>query len=143
MAVLVLREEKTSMMVLFRSFGTRPACASQHMTALRRVFKPGPVLWLGAAVIFPAQTTDPFSGLLAQLTQIFTSLIQIAKTIAPAVGILGFIGLGILYMGSSWPIISTWKQQNPQAVGNVMMGLFFVLFASLVVSIIPNPGGFQ
>jgi len=48
-----------------------------------------------------------------------------------------------LYMGSSWPIISTWKQQNPQAVGNVMMGLFFVLFASLVVSIIPNPGGFQ
>jgi hypothetical protein len=113
------------------------------MTALRGVFKPGSVLWLGAGVIFPAQATDPFSGLLQQLTQIFTSLIQIAKTIAPAVGILGFIGLGILYMGSSWPIISTWKQQNPQAVGNVMMGLFFVLFASLVVSIIPNPGGFQ
>jgi hypothetical protein len=138
---LVLNEENTSMTVLFRSFRVRPACAARYMAALRRVFKP--VLWLGAGVIFPAQTTDPFSGLLQQLTQIFTSLITIAKTIAPAVGILGFIGLGVLYMGSSWPIISSWKQQNPQAVGNVMMGLFFVLFASLVVSIIPNPGGFQ
>jgi len=84
------------MMIMFRFFRVRPTCAVQHMTALRRVFKQRPVLSLGAGVIFPAQTTDPFSGLLAQLTQIFTSLIQIAKTIAPAVGILGFIGLGIV-----------------------------------------------
>ena len=101
-------------------------------------------LLMGGFGILPMQTTGgTFTGLQDQLTQIFGSLITIAKTIAPAVGILGFIGLGILYMGSSWPIISTWKQQNPQAVGNVMMGLFFVLFASLVASIIPNPGGFS
>ena len=109
----------------------------------RRALQRMSPLWFGSLGIGPMQSTDPFSGLSTQLDSIFTSLIQIAKNIAPAVGILGFIGLGILYMGSSWPIISTWKQQNPQAVGNVMMGLFFVLFASLIVSIIPNPGGFS
>lgn len=124
------------------TFGAAPA--STNPRVWRQTLKRGAVLWLGSVGIGPMQTTGgTFGGLQDQLTQIFISLITIAKTIAPAVGILGFIGLGILYMGSSWPIISTWKQQNPQAVGNVMMGLFFVLFASLVVSIIPNPGGFS
>src|SRR5579859_779233 len=97
----------------------------------RYAFSAAP-LFLGSVGRWPMQTgTDPFGSLTTQTNTIFQDLITIAKNIAPAVGILGFIGLGILYMGSSWPIISNWKQQNPQAAGNVMLGLFFVLFASL------------
>ena len=131
------------MTVLSRLSAVRTMRTLKSPQFWRRVFQRIPPLWFGSLGIGPMQSTDPFGGLSTQLDSIFTSLIQIAKNIAPAVGILGFIGLGILYMGSSWPIISTWKQQNPQAVGNVMMGLFFVLFASLIVSIIPNPGGFS
>ena len=90
-----------------------------------------------------AAGTDPFGTLTAQITAIFTSLLTMAHSIAPAVGIIGFLGVGIIYMGSSWPIIGTWKQQNPQMVSNAMLGLFFVMFAGLVVSILPNPGGFS
>ncbi|MHB8629183.1 MAG: hypothetical protein ACYDBJ_21645 [Aggregatilineales bacterium] len=90
----------------------------------------------------PLAGTGPFDNLATQLNDMFTSLLTIAHNIAPAVGILGFIGLGLMYMGSTWPIIGPFKQQHPQAASDVMLGLFFVLFASLVVSIIPNPGGF-
>lgn len=32
-----------------------------------------------------------------------------AQTIAPLVAVIGFIGLGVMYMGSSWPIVGDWK----------------------------------
>jgi len=99
--------------------------------------------WLASANHPILQQGNGFQNLSTQIDSVFTSLLQIAHNIAPAVGILGFIGLGIIYMGSSWPIVGTWKQQNPNAAGQVMLGLFFVMFGGLVVSILPNPGGFS
>ncbi|HPV05882.1 MAG TPA: hypothetical protein PLD57_02355 [Aggregatilineales bacterium] len=49
---------------------------------------------------------------------------------------LGMIGLGVMYMGSSWPIISQWKQDNPRAANQVVVGLLFVIAASTVASLI-------
>ena len=70
------------------------------------------------------------------ITQIFTDAKDIAQVIAPIAAVLGFLGLGIMYMGSSWPIVGDWKRDNPKAANQVIMGLLFVIAASSITSII-------
>ncbi len=43
------------------------------------------------------------------IQNLFTDIRDVAQIIAPIAAIIGFIGLGIMYMGSSWPIIGDWK----------------------------------
>ena len=62
-------------------------------------------------------------------------LIHILLVVA-LTAIIGFIGLGIMYMGSSWPLIGDWKRDNPKAANQVVVGLFFVIFASSVTALI-------
>jgi phage-related minor tail protein len=53
---------------------------------------------------------------LAQAIQdLFTDIRDVAQIIAPIAAVIGFLGLGILYLGSSWPIIGDWKKDNPKA----------------------------
>ena len=66
----------------------------------------------------------------------FTDLKALLQVIAPIIAFLGTVGLGIMYMGSSMPILSDWKRNNPQAASSVVMGLIFVLLASSVASLI-------
>jgi hypothetical protein len=74
---------------------------------------------------------------LAQAIQdLFTDILTTAQTIAPVVAVIGFIGLGIMYLGSSWPIIGDWKRDNPKASNYVIVGLLFVIFASSVTALI-------
>ncbi len=70
------------------------------------------------------------------ITQIFTDAKDIAQVIAPIAAVLGFLGLGIMYMGSSWPIVGDWKRDNPKAANQVVLGLLFVVAASSVTTII-------
>ena len=70
------------------------------------------------------------------ITQIFTDAKDIAQVLAPIAAVLGFLGLGIMYMGSSWPIVGDWKRDNPKAANQVVMGLLFVIAASSITSII-------
>ncbi len=70
------------------------------------------------------------------ITQLFTDAKDIAQVIAPIAAVLGFLGLGVMYMGSSWPIISDWKRDNPKAANQVVLGLLFVVAASSVTTII-------
>jgi hypothetical protein len=44
--------------------------------------------------------------------------------------------LPYMYMGSSWPLISDWKRDNPKAANQVVIGLLFVVFASSVTALI-------
>ena len=44
--------------------------------------------------------------------------------------------LPYMYMGSSLPIISDWKRDNPKAASQVVIGLLFVVFASSVTALI-------
>ena len=72
---------------------------------------------------------------LAQAIQdLFNDILTTAQTIAPVVAVIGFIGLGIMYLGSSWPIIGDWKRDNPKASNYVIVGLLFVIFASSVTA---------
>ena len=70
------------------------------------------------------------------IEQLFGDVQTAAQTIAPLVAVIGFIGLGVMYMSSSWPIIGDWKKENPKAASQVVMGLVFVVFASTVASLI-------
>jgi hypothetical protein len=70
------------------------------------------------------------------IQDLFNDIREVAQIIAPITAIIGFIGLGIMYMGSSWPIIGQWKQDNPRAANQVVVGLLFVIFASSVTALI-------
>jgi hypothetical protein len=66
----------------------------------------------------------------------FAEAQAVAQIVAPMAAFLGFVALGVMYMGSSFPIIGQWKQDNPRAANQVVMGLFFVIAASTVASLI-------
>ncbi len=70
------------------------------------------------------------------ITTLFTDAKDIAQVVAPIAAVLGFLGLGIMYMGSSWPIVGDWKRDNPKAANQVVLGLLFVVAASSVTTII-------
>jgi phage-related minor tail protein len=70
------------------------------------------------------------------IQDLFRDVRTTAQLIAPIAAIIGFIGLGIMYMGSSWPIIGDWKRDNPKAANQVVIGLLFVVFASSVTALI-------
>ena len=38
------------------------------------------------------------------------------------------IGLAIMYLGSSWPLISDWKRDNPRMATQVTIGLLLLVF---------------
>jgi len=73
------------------------------------------------------------------IEQFFGDVQTTAQTIAPLIAVIGFIGLGVMYLGSSWPIIGDWKKDNPKAANQVIIGLLFVIFASSVTTLISFP----
>ncbi len=73
------------------------------------------------------------------IEQFFGDVQAAAQTVAPIVAVIGFLGLGIMYLGSSWPIIADWKRDNPKAANQVVIGLLFVIFASSVTTLITFP----
>jgi len=70
------------------------------------------------------------------IQQLFNDVRDVAQVIAPIAAVIGFLGLGLMYMGSSWPIIGDWKKDNPKAANQVVIGLLFVIFASSVTTLI-------
>ena len=70
------------------------------------------------------------------IQDLFNGIRDVAQIIAPIAAIIGFLRLGLLYLGFSWPIIGTWKQENPRAANQVVIGLLFVIFASSVTALI-------
>ena len=50
------------------------------------------------------------------IEQFFGDVQAAAQTIAPLIAVIGFIGLGVMYMGSSWPIIGDWKKEDRKSV---------------------------
>ncbi len=70
------------------------------------------------------------------IEQWFAEAQSVAQLVAPMAAFLGFVGVGLMYMGSSWPIIGQWKQDNPRAANQVVIGLLFVIAASTLASFI-------
>ncbi len=70
------------------------------------------------------------------IQQVFGDVQGIVQVIAPIAAVIGFVGLGIMYMGSSWPLLGDWKKDNPKAASQVVIGLLFVIFAASVTTLI-------
>jgi choline-glycine betaine transporter len=70
------------------------------------------------------------------ITQLFTDAKDIAQVVAPLAAVLGCLGIGIMYMGSSWPIVGDWKRDNPKAANALVIGLLFVILAGSVTTLI-------
>lgn len=75
-------------------------------------------------------------GLRTEIETFFEDVQALMQVIAPIFAFLGFCGLGLMYMGSSIPVIGDWKKDNPRAASQVIGGLFFVLIASTMASVI-------
>ena len=74
---------------------------------------------------------------LSQAVQdLFNDIRDVAQIVAPIAAVIGFIALGVMYLGSSWPIRASWKQENPRAANQVVIGLLFIIFASSVTALI-------
>lgn len=82
---------------------------------------------------------DSRVDLATAIEQFFGDVQTAAQTVAPLIAVIGFIGLGVMYMGSSWPIVGDWKKDNPKAANQVIVGLLFVIFASSVTTLITFP----
>lgn len=50
--------------------------------------------------------------------------------VAGSMAVIGVLGLGFMYLGSSLPLVSQWKQEHPKAFNDVSLGLIFLVLAS-------------
>ncbi len=50
--------------------------------------------------------------------------------ISGSFAVIGVLGLGFMYLGSSLPLLSQWKQDHPRAFSDVAVGLFLLVLAS-------------
>jgi len=66
---------------------------------------------------------DTIQGFIQDLE---TMLLAISGSMA----VIGVLGLGFMYLGSSLPLISQWKQEHPKAFNDVTLGLIFLVIAS-------------
>jgi phage-related minor tail protein len=71
-----------------------------------------------------------------QLETFFTDIKDILKIIAPICAFIGLIGAGIIYLGSSWPVIGKMKRDNPDLMNNMFIGMAVLLAAGTVSSLI-------
>jgi hypothetical protein len=58
----------------------------------------------------------------------FTQLEELLLAISGSMAVIGMIGLAIMYLGSSWPLISDWKRDNPRMATQVTIGLILLVF---------------
>jgi len=82
------------------------------------------VLILFAVVLPVAAQADPG----AEIEQFFTDVEGIMLAVATSAAVIGFIGLAIMYLGSSVPLIATWKAENPKASSQVVIWLLLLVF---------------
>ena len=74
---------------------------------------------------------------LTQLIEnLFNEALAVAQLVAPLAAVIGFVGLGVMYLSSSWPILGDWKRDNPKAASQVVMGLLFIVFASTAATLV-------
>ena len=78
-----------------------------------------------ALVTMPAAAQSDVGG---QVTSFFQDIEGVMMAIATSCAVIGFIGLAVMYLGSSIPLIAQWKQENPKAASQVVVGLLILIF---------------
>ena len=73
---------------------------------------------------------DTGGNIESTVTGFMESAQTLMMTISSILAVIAFLGLAFMYLGSSLPIISSWKKNNPDAFNNVLIGLGILLFVS-------------
>ena len=71
-----------------------------------------------------------------QIQQFFSDIRDVLKLIAPICAFIGLMGAGIIYMGSSWPVVGKLKRDNPDLMNNMLIGMGVLLAAVTISSLI-------
>jgi len=79
-------------------------------------------------VVIAAPVMAQGSDVGGQVEGFFADLEGILTAVATSCAVIGFIGLAIMNLGSSLPLIADWKQENPKAARQVIMGLIILIF---------------
>ncbi len=72
----------------------------------------------------------------AQVEQFFNDIKDVLKIIAPVCAFIGLAGAGIIYLGSSWPVIGRMKRDNPDLMNNMFIGMGVLLAAGTISALI-------
>ncbi len=72
----------------------------------------------------------------SQVQQFFNDLRDVLKLVAPICAFIGLVGAGIIYTGSSWPVIGKLKRDNPDLMNNIFIGMGVLLAAGTISSLI-------
>ena len=83
------------------------------------------VLLLGLLVTPAVAQGADVSG---QIEAFFEDVEGIMMAVATSAAVIGFIGLAVMYLGSSFPLIASWKAENPKAASQVVIGLLILVF---------------
>jgi hypothetical protein len=84
---------------------------------------------------FLAQT-----DLKTQIETFFNDIKGILQILAPICAFIGLVGAGIIYMGSSWPVVGKLKRDNPDLMNNMFIGMAVLLAAGTVSSLVVFSG---
>ena len=71
-----------------------------------------------------------------QIEQFFNGIKDVLKLIAPVCAFIGLVGAGIIYLGSSWPVIGLLKRDNPDLMNNMFIGMGILLAAGTISALI-------
>ena len=71
-----------------------------------------------------------------QIEQFFNDLKSLLQILAPICAFIGLVGSGIIYMGSSWPVVGRLKRNNPELMDNMFIGMAVLLAAGTISSLI-------
>lgn len=84
------------------------------------------IVWVLLVVVSPvaAQGND----VAGQVEDFFADVEDVMMAVATSAAVIGFIGLAIMNLGSTFPIIAQWKQENPKAANQVVIGLIILIF---------------
>lgn len=69
---------------------------------------------------------DIFGPIQTFIQNVHDTLLAVSGTLA----VIGVLGLGVMYLGSSWPLIGDWKKNNPKAFSDTTWGLLILVFAA-------------
>ncbi len=71
-----------------------------------------------------------------QIEQFFNDLKAIMQILAPICAFIGLVGAGVIYMGSSWPVVGRLKRNNPELMDNMFIGMAVLLAAGTISSLV-------
>jgi hypothetical protein len=72
----------------------------------------------------------------SQIETFFNDIKALLQIIAPICAFIGLVGAGIIYTGSSWPVIGKLKRDNPDLMNNILVGMGVLLAAGTISSLI-------